>query len=230
MLLLIFVPAICWGRSSPDFIEIDLREVRPTQSTVGQAEVDRIAHEIAKMSTVEREEFIREITPEVVLGPEGVYILDRHHHFSALLKLGIFKAYGQVIKDYSDKSDKKFAEKMMDKELVFLKNINNRTIAFRNLPKTLMGLIDDPYLSLTSDLKRAGGFRKEDVFYLKLFWAERLRRIVPLQVLLEDPFKALRISLEYARSPKSAELPGSRTNKNLLCRRAHVTSYRFFTN
>jgi hypothetical protein len=46
------------------------------------------------------------------------------------------------------------------------------------LPKTVAGLIDDPFRSLAGELRRAGGFAKDTTPFSEFLWTDFLRRRV----------------------------------------------------
>src|SRR5262249_39479209 len=120
-----------FAKGNDEMIDIDLTVVHPTQTCLGMSEVDRKVEKLRVIVSDPQslKEYLKEVAPDVVRGPNGViYVLDRHHEFSALLSLGVTKAVGNVIKDYSDLTMKEFEEKMIEKSFVYLKNENNRKI------------------------------------------------------------------------------------------------------
>jgi hypothetical protein len=42
----------------------------------------------------------------------------------------------------------------------------------KDLPKTVAGLIDDPFRSLAGELRRAGGFAKDTTPFSEFLWAD----------------------------------------------------------
>ena len=47
---------------------------------------------------------------------------------------------------------------------------------FRDIPKSVTGLVDDPFRSLAGELRRAGGFAKDTTPFSEFLWADFLRR------------------------------------------------------
>lgn len=73
--------------------------LRPTQSAVGMAEVDRQVDELYQMTSKDevKEDFLKGDPLEVVIGPDGLcYVTDGHHHWEAAWK---------SLKDYREDSD-----------------------------------------------------------------------------------------------------------------------------
>jgi hypothetical protein len=69
-------------------------------------------------------------------------------------------------------------------------------------------LIDDPYRSLAGELRRAGGYAKEDTPFSEFLWADYLRhRIKPK--LVDHHFEtAVEKALVLANSTSARYLPG----------------------
>lgn len=78
----------------------------------------------------------------------------------------------------------------------------------RNLPRTIAGLVDDPYLSLAGALRRAGGYAKDITPYSEIMWANFLRSRVDAKLIASDIDKALRDALSRAHGKSASFLPG----------------------
>lgn len=211
-------------QAAGSLVELFVDGVFPTQPSLGFRERDRKEAEIREIMQ-DAEAFNRyliERAPPVVRGPLGrYYILDRHHEFGALLKLGVRVAYGHIKHDYSHLSEKEFARKMTDKGYAYLRDINGRRIAFRDLPRRILEMADDPYRSLAGELRRAGGYLKTSILFAEFRWANWLRKLIPLDIVTKDPVFALRLALRYAGGPKAAELPGAAVGFRPSCSKIH---------
>ena len=57
---------------------------------------------------------------------------------------------------------------------------------YKDLPKTVAELIDDPFRSLAGELRRAGGFAKDTTPFSEFLWADFLRRRVKRETVEAD--------------------------------------------
>jgi hypothetical protein len=79
---------------------------------------------------------------------------------------------------------------------------------FKDLPKSIADLKDDPFRSLAGELRRAGGFAKDTTPFSEFLWADFLRRHISRKM-VEDHFtKAMEKALELAKSDNAIYLPG----------------------
>jgi hypothetical protein len=76
------------------------------------------------------------------------------------------------------------------------------------MPEVIADLLDDPYRSLASALRRAGGFTKKPTPFSEFAWADFLRHRVSTEVLAADFDGALGRALILARTPAARDLPG----------------------
>jgi hypothetical protein len=79
---------------------------------------------------------------------------------------------------------------------------------FKDLPKTITELKDDPYRSLAGELRRAGGFAKDTTPFSEFLWADFLRRLLPRKTVEDNFSKAMEKALELAKSENAIYLPG----------------------
>jgi hypothetical protein len=91
--------------------------MRPTQLTLGLAEVEERAAKIAAMSSSEREAHLERKAIPHVLGPgTEIYIIDHHHLARALWSLKIPEAVlGDRVADWSSLEPKAFWRMMVEK-------------------------------------------------------------------------------------------------------------------
>lgn len=83
-----------------------------------------------------------------------------------------------------------------------------RRRSYKLIPKSVTGLIDDPFRSLAGALRRAGGYSKETTPYSELLWADFLRRRLKTKLLERDFERALRNAMRLAKSRHADYLPG----------------------
>jgi hypothetical protein len=79
---------------------------------------------------------------------------------------------------------------------------------FKDLPKSVADLKDDPFRSLAGELRRAGGFAKDITPFSEFLWADFLRRKVSRKNVDDDFDKAMEKAMGCARSRDAVYLPG----------------------
>jgi hypothetical protein len=79
---------------------------------------------------------------------------------------------------------------------------------YGKIPKSLDGLVDDPYRSLAGELRRVGGFAKDTTPFSEFLWADFLRRRIARKAIKEDFAQALECALALAKSRDADYLPG----------------------
>ncbi len=76
------------------------------------------------------------------------------------------------------------------------------------IPKHIGRLKDDPYRSLAGELRRAGGYAKDDTPFSEFLWADYLRDKISGALIAKDFEAAVKRALDVAHKPKAAYLPG----------------------
>jgi hypothetical protein len=79
---------------------------------------------------------------------------------------------------------------------------------FKDIPKSVTGLKDDPFRSLAGELRRAGGFAKDTTPFSEFLWADFLRTKMSRKTVDGDFEKAIEKSLALAKSKDAVYLPG----------------------
>ena len=78
----------------------------------------------------------------------------------------------------------------------------------REIPKSVVGLKDDPFRSLAGELRRAGGFAKDTTPFSEFLWADFLRRRMKRKLVQKRFRSALVEALKLAKSQEAHYLPG----------------------
>jgi hypothetical protein len=65
--------------------------------------------------------------------------------------------------------------------------MEGRRRPYRDLPKSIDKLMDDPFRSLAGELRRAGGFAKDTTPFSEFLWANFLRRRMKRRAVSEAP-------------------------------------------
>ena len=79
---------------------------------------------------------------------------------------------------------------------------------YDDIPRSVMGLVDDPFRSLAGELRRAGGFAKDTTPFSEFLWADFLRRRMKRKLVEDDFDQAIAKALQFAKSIDANYLPG----------------------
>jgi hypothetical protein len=79
---------------------------------------------------------------------------------------------------------------------------------YQDIPKSVTGLIDDPFRSLAGAVRRQGGFAKDTTPFNEFLWADFLRRRIKRKLVETDFAEALKQALKFARTSDADYLPG----------------------
>lgn len=193
----------------PKVHPVPILELRPTQMTVGLREVKEKRKRFREQNAKRQREMIGHHMIPVVLGPDKrFYVVDHHHLARALHDEGIADILVAVIGDLTMVDRDAFWGVMDNKRWVYPYDAKGERRHFKDLPKSVKDLKDDPFRSLAGELRRAGGFAKDTTPFSEFLWADFLRRQMSRK-LVEDHFtKAIEKALEAAKSDAAIYLPG----------------------
>jgi hypothetical protein len=193
----------------PTVHPIPILDLRPTQMTVGMREVKEKRKRFREKKGKKQSDMIGKHMIPVVRGPDKrYYVVDHHHLARALHDEGIEHILVTVIGDLTMVERDAFWGVMDNKRWVYPYDVRGERRRFKDLPKSIRDLKDDPYRSLAGELRRAGGFAKDTTPFSEFLWADFLRRRISRKV-VEDHFaKALEKALELAKSHDAIYLPG----------------------
>jgi hypothetical protein len=97
---------------------------------------------------------------------------------------------------------------MDNKRWVYPYDTKGERRPFKDLPKSIRDLKDDPFRSLAGELRRAGGFAKDTTPFSEFLWADYLRRQMARKVVEDDFSKAIEKALRLAKTHDAIYLPG----------------------
>ena len=103
-------------------------------------------------------------------------MVDHHHLARALHDEGVKEILVTVIGDLTMVEREAFWGVMDNKRWVYPYDAKGERRHFRDLPKSVSELKDDPFRSLAGELRRAGGFAKDTTPFSEFLWADFLRR------------------------------------------------------
>ena len=79
---------------------------------------------------------------------------------------------------------------------------------YKDIPKSITDLVDDPFRSLAGELRRAGGFAKDTTPFSEFLWADFLRRRMKRKLVDRDFARAVEKAMQLAKSEEANYLPG----------------------
>jgi hypothetical protein len=172
-------------------------------------EVERKQKHWADLSKKKRQAAMAESFFPSVKGPHGAhYILDHHHLALALLREKSPEVQVGLVKDLSVLDPDEFWIYLDHLSWVHPYDQRGRRRSFREMPRTLDGMRDDPYRSLAGEVRDAGGFGKSYTPFLEFLWTNFFRQNVSAKMLAAHHHKAIKQAMRLARSKDSQYLPG----------------------
>lgn len=189
---------------------VRIKDLRPTQITVGLREVAEKRRQWREQSDAKGSQFLGKHMIPVIRGPKGRdYIVDHHHLCRALHEEGVEDILVNVIADLRTLEKDEFWLFLDMRALCHPYDDTGARRDFDDIPNSVTGMKDDPYRSLAGELRRAGGYAKDTTPFSEFIWADFLRRRVKPKLVAGDDFSAaLTKALELAKAPAASYLPG----------------------
>jgi len=193
----------------PTVAKVRLSRLRPTQISVGFAEVEIKARQWSKLGKKRlAAELAAHLFPSVI-GPGGEhYIIDHHHLGIALMEQDIDQVYVAVLDDLSWLEPAVFWRTMEFKAWSHPYDARGRRRDYAEIPKSLRKMQNDPYRALSGLVRNAGGFAKDQAPFVEFLWADFFRPRVAAGLIAKDPGRATRQGVRLARSAEARYLPG----------------------
>jgi len=183
--------------------------LRPTQLSVGYAEVQLKAAQWALLAKKQRKVEIEHHVFPAVIGPARDYFIIDHHHLGiALLEQGIEEVLVAVLDDLSWLETSVFWRTMEFRSWTHPYDHQGRRRAYSDMPRRLTELENDPYRSLAGLVRRAGGFAKDQAPFVEFLWADFFRTRVSARLIKNEPRRAAQVGTRLARSTDARYLPG----------------------
>src|SRR6201985_287906 len=186
----------------PSLHPVPIMALRPTQMTVGLREVKEKRQRWREHKSKKKQsEFVGQHMIPVVLGPDKrYYVVDHHHLARALHDEGVEDILVTVIGDLTMVERDAFWGVMDNKRWVYPYDAKGERRHFKDIPKSIVDLKDDPFRSLAGELRRTGGFAKDTTPFSEFLWADFLRRKISTKTVDENFAKAIEKSLALVRS------------------------------
>jgi hypothetical protein len=187
---------------------VAIASLRPTQITVGMREVEDRRRRWRALKN-KRLDFLGAHMIPVILGPKNRhYVIDHHHLALALHDEGVPEVLVSVVANLSKLDQDAFWVVLDNRDWMHPFDAKGRRRGYADIPKSVSGLIDDPFRSLAGALRRAGGYSKETTPFSEFLWADFLRRRMKSSLLKRDFPRALNDAMRLAKSHHADYLPG----------------------
>lgn len=184
-------------------------ELHPTQMTVGKKELEARIPAIVAKSGHDLATYEKKHSEPVVRGPGGtLFITDHHHLLRILWDLRLDYTYCRIEKDYANLSVAAFWKQMDEQKLVYPVDAEGVRHSWRDLPRNIGEVGDDPYRSLAGFVHYRCGFGESEEPFAEFRWGEYFRRLVPRELVEKDFDAAVAKGIELARSEEAKSLPG----------------------
>ncbi|MCX5785763.1 MAG: hypothetical protein NTX59_08730 [Elusimicrobia bacterium] len=210
--LILLVPALAPAKDSGQntIFKCKISELHPTQLAVGLLEVKDKKHDLNKLSGHDLKKFEEENPEPTVKGPNGrLYIIDHHHLALALYDIGENNTYCSLEADYSKLTVNEFWARMNRQKWVYPYDENGSgPLPYSALPSTVAALKDDPYRSLASAVRHAGGYNKTPEPFAEFRWADFFRRRIAKHDLSDNFDDSVKKGVHLAHSEEAVGLPG----------------------
>ena len=188
---------------------VEIGRLRPTQMTVGLAEVARKRAEWRAHAAADGPDFLGRHMIPAVIGPKQVrYLVDHHHLVRALHEEGVTHVLVTLVADLSGLKKSMFWTFMDNRGWLHPYDEEGRRRTYDRIPKQIGALVDDPYRSLAGAMRRAGGYAKTATPYSEFLWADFLRHRIEARLVSRAFDEALRQALDLAHKGDAAYLPG----------------------
>jgi hypothetical protein len=193
----------------PVLTTVAIVDLRPTQITIGMREVRVKRKRWRETAGKKGGKFLGKHMIPVVLGPKHrYYVVDHHHLARALHDEGVKDVAVTVISNLSGLDRDAFWTVMDNRNWMHPYDADGRRRHYDDIPKSVTGLIDDPFRSLSGELRRAGGFAKDTAPFSEFLWADFLRRRLKRKAVQRDFDHAIEQALALAKSAEANYLPG----------------------
>jgi len=188
---------------------VNITDLRPTQITVGMREVEAKRKEWREKGGKKGAEFLGKHMIPVILGSNGRhYVIDHHHLARALHEEGVKHVLVTVVGNLSMVDRDTFWTVLDNRSWMHPFDDKGRRRDYKDIPKSVSDLADDPFRSLAGELRRAGGFAKDTTPFSEFLWADFLRRRMKRKLVEDDFDRALVTALKLAKSQDAVYLPG----------------------
>ena len=188
---------------------VPMTALRPTQITVGMREVKAKQKGWREKKGKKGGEFLGKHMIPVILGPDDRhYVIDHHHLARALHEEGVKNVLVTVVANLNMVDRDTFWTVLDNRSWMHPFDDKGRRRDYKDIPKSVRDLVDDPFRSLAGELRRAGGFAKDTTPFSEFLWADFLRRRIKRKLVEHDFDRAIITAMKFAKSQEAIFLPG----------------------
>ncbi len=188
---------------------VDIAELRPTQMTIGLKEVQTRAANLKAVAKQGADKLVRKHVIPVVKGPKDKYYVIDHHHLCRAMQLAGHDQVSVIVVLNLARLEKDAFWVFMDNSgLVHPFDDQGKRRAYRDIPKSIEDLLDDPFRSLAGALRRKGGYAKDTTPFSEFLWADFLRRRIDPKDVEKNFDAALEAAFALAKKMDADYLPG----------------------
>ena len=188
---------------------VDIAELRPTQMTIGLKEAQTRAANLKAVAKQSTDKLVRKHVIPVVKGPKDKYYVIDHHHLCRAMQLAGHEQVSIIVVLNLVRLEKDAFWVFMDNRgLVHPFDDQGKRRAYRDIPKSIEDLLDDPFRSLAGALRRKGGYAKDTTPFSEFLWADFLRRRIDPKDVEKNFDAALEAAFALAKKMDADYLPG----------------------
>lgn len=192
----------------PELIPVRIKDLRPTQLTVGLKEVERKRRRWRDQGESGGQYLGRHMIP-VILGPKRrSYVIDHHHLARALHDEGQKEVLTTVVADLSRLGQEAFWVFLDNRGWLHPFDQRGKRRDYSAIPKHVGKLTDDPFRSLAGAVREAGGYAKETMPFSDFIWADYFRRRIKPAHLDRKFEQTVAAAVSLARSRDASFMPG----------------------
>jgi hypothetical protein len=177
--------------------------------TIGLKEVQTRAAHLKDIAKQGADKLVRKHVIPVVKGPKDKYYVIDHHHLCRAMQLaGHDQVSIIVVLNLARLKKDAFWVFMDNSGLVHPFDDQGKRRTYRDIPKSIEDLLDDPFRSLAGALRRKGGYAKDTTPFSEFLWADFLRRRIDPKDVEKNFDAALEAALALAKKMDADYLPG----------------------
>ena len=196
-------------RIEPVLHPVAIADLRPTQMTVGLREVEFKREQWRVRRKHDGSDFLGQHLIPAVLGPgDSWWLIDHHHLALALHEEGVEHVLVSVVAKLAHLSKKRFLTVMDNHNWLHPYDEDGKRRDWRDLPRHLTKMVDDPFRSLAGEVRRAGGYANSPAPYTEFLWADFFRDRIRRHKVQMKFADAVTKALILARSHEARYLPG----------------------
>jgi len=196
-------------RIEPELHPVSIKELRPTQMTLGMREVSAKQAAWRLTSTTTGPEFLGKHMIPAVLGPKDrLWLIDHHHLARALHDEGVEHVLVSIVARLQHLDKDRFMAFLDCRNWLHPYDARGQRRSWQDMPRHIGDLADDPYRSLAGAVRQHGGFAKTPTPYSEFLWADFFRRQISAKQIERKFGLAVEKATVLARSHAAEYLPG----------------------